>query len=576
MLEKLSEKVRACHERAADAAQRAEAAIDPALKASFLELEKRWLFLAGSYALGESRGDFTAAMPARRRKADERPRADNSLQLQEISTLLIQEGNLDALYTRVLEAAISLMSADMGTMQKYNPERGDLLLLAAKGEFHPEAAAYWERVNRASATTCGMALSLGRRVIVPDIETCDFMAGTADLDALRRSSIRAAQSTPLVSRSGQLLGMISTLCREPHQPTERTLRSLDVLARQAADLIERVQVETALRESEQRLRWLASIVESSNDPIVSVSTSIERVSAGIERVITTWNGAAERLFGYASDEVIGRPIAILIPPDRHDERRTIFQRIIAAERIENYETVRLRKDGSSVDVSLTISAVKDAEGKIAGASAIYRDITRRKRAEAHEKTLMAELDHRVKNVLSRVDMVLTSSRNGSGSFDEFTRSVKGRIQSMAAAHSLLSQKGWHGVGLEALVRNQLAPYASDANVAIHGTDVILTPAAIQAMGMVLHELVTNAAKYGAFSVPNGSVVVSWDPKPNGHTANLVFAWREFGGPPRAVETKSGYGTRLIRELVPYELGGMVDLEFAAAGVNCRIEFPLEK
>jgi PAS domain S-box-containing protein len=499
---------------------------------------------------------------------------DASLRLQEISTLLIQEGNLDALYERVLDAAIGLMSADMGTMQKYDPESGELLLLSAKGEFHPEAAAYWERVNRTSATTCGMALSLGRRVIVPDIETCDFMAGTADLDALRRSSIRAAQSTPLVSRSGQLLGMISTHCREPHQPTERRLRSLDVLARQAADLIERVQVETALRESEQRLRWLASIVESSNDPIVS--TSIERVSTGIERVITTWNGAAERLFCYTSDEVIGRPIAILIPPDRHDEQRTIFQRIIAAERIENYETVRLRKDGSSVDVSLTISGVKDAEGKIAGASAIYRDITRRKRAEAHEKTLMAELDHRVKNVLSRVDMVLTSSRNGSSSIDEFTRSVKGRIQSMAAAHSLLSQKGWHGVGLEALVRNQLAPYASDANVAIHGTDVILTPAAIQAMGMVLHELVTNAAKYGAFSVPNGSVVVSWDRKPNGHTANLVFAWREFGGPPRAVETKSGYGTRLIRELVPYELGGMVDLEFAAAGVNCRIEFPLEK
>jgi PAS domain S-box-containing protein len=498
---------------------------------------------------------------------------DASLRLQEISTLLIQEGNLDVLYERVLDAAIGLMSADMGTMQKYYPEQDELGLLATRG-FDPGSAAFWERVNRASATTCGMALSLRCRVIVPDVETCDSMAGTADLDALRRSSIRAAQSTPLVSRSGQLLGMISTHWREPHQPTERTLRSLDVLARQAADLIERVQVETALRESEQRLRWLASIVESSNDPIVS--TSFERVSTGIERVITTWNGAAERLFGYTSDEVIGRPITILIPPDRHDEQHAIFQRIIAAERIENYETVRLRKDGSSVDVSLTISVVKNAEGEIAGASAIYRDITRRKRAEAHEKTLMAELDHRVKNVLSRVDMVFTSSRNGSSSIDEFTRSVKGRIQSMAAAHSLLSQKGWRGVGLEALVRNQLAPYASDANVAIRGTDVILTPAAIQAMGMVLHELVTNAAKYGAFSVPNGSVEVSWDRKPNGHTASLVFAWREFGGPPRAVETKSGYGTRLIRELVPYELGGMVDLEFAAAGVNCRIEFPLEK
>jgi two-component sensor histidine kinase len=175
-----------------------------------------------------------------------------------------------------------------------------------------------------------------------------------------------------------------------------------------------------------------------------------------------------------------------------------------------------------------------------------------------------------------VDMVLTSSRSGSRSIDEFTRSVKGRIQSMAAAHSLLSQKGWHGVGLEALIRNQLAPYASHANVAIDGTDVILTPAAIQAMGMVLHELVTNAAKYGAFSVPSGRVAVSWDRKPTGHAANLVFVWREFGAPPSSVESKTGYGTRLIRELVPHELGGTVDLEFAADGVNCRIELPLKQ
>jgi two-component sensor histidine kinase len=94
------------------------------------------------------------------------------------------------------------------------------------------------------------------------------------------------------------------------------------------------------------------------------------------------------------------------------------------------------------------------------------------------------------------------------------------------------------------------------------------------MGMVLHELVTNAAKYGALSVPTGRVTVSWDRKPNGHAGNLVFAWREFGGPPSAVEAKSGYGTRLIRELVPHELGGTVDLEFAAEGVSCRIEFPL--
>ena len=274
--------------------------------------------------------------------------------------------------------------------------------------------------------------------------------------------------------------------------------------------------------------------------------------------------------------MIGRPITILIPPDRRDEEPTILQRIKRGERIKNYETVRQRKDSTLVDVSLTISPVKNAEGEIVGASAIARDITERKRAEEREKMLMAELDHRVKNVLARVDMVAMSSRNGSSSIDEFTLSLKGRIQSMAAAHVLLSQKGWRGVGLEALVRNQLAPYAADANIAIHGTDVMLTAAAIQALGMVLHELVTNAAKYGALSVPTGRVTVSWDRKPNGHAANLVFAWHEFGGPPVVVEGKTGYGTRLIRGLVPHELGGTVDLEFAAEGVSCRIELPLEK
>jgi PAS domain S-box-containing protein len=351
---------------------------------------------------------------------------DESVRLQEISTLLIQEGNLDSLYERVLDAAIGLMSADMGSMQTYYPEQGELRLLVWRG-FAPESAASWERVNRHSATPCGMALSMGRRVIVTDIESFDFMAGPADLDACRRAGLRAAQSTPLVSRSGRLLGMISTHWHKPHHPTERELRLLDVLARQAADLVDRIQVETALRESEERFRWLASIVESSDDAIVSKDT------AGI---ITTWNKGAERLFGYTSDEVVGKPVTILIPSERHGEERAILERISRGERMEHYETVRQRKDGSLVNVSLTVSPIKNAEDRIVGASKIARDITPRKHAEAREKMLMAELDHRVKNVLARVAMLATSSRRDSSSIDEFTRALDGRIHAMAAAHGL--------------------------------------------------------------------------------------------------------------------------------------------
>jgi PAS domain S-box-containing protein len=362
--------------------------------------------------------------------------------------------------------------------------------------------------------------------------------------------------------------MISTHWREPHQPTERALRSLDVLARQAADLIERTQVEAALRGSEQQFRWLASIVDSSDDAIIGKN---------IDGIITSWNNGAARLFGYTTDEVVGKPVTILFPPDRHDEERTILERIMRGERIDHYETVRHRKDGSSVNVSLTVSPVKNAEGKIVGASKIARDITERKRAEAREKVLMAELDHRVKNVLARVAMVVMSSRNGSSSIDEYARSLDGRIHALGAAHALLSQTGWREVGLDAVIRSQLAPYATNANITICGTDVMLTTVATQVVAMVLHELVTNAAKYGALSVPNGRVSVNWERRSDGDAAaNLVFVWREFGGPPTASELQSGYGTRLIRELVPYELGGTVDLEFAAAGASCRIEFPLEQ
>jgi GAF domain-containing protein len=174
--------------------------------------------------------------------------------LHEISTLLIQEGNLDPLYNRILDAAMSLMSSDMASMQLLDPERNHLRLLAWRG-FHPQSAIFWERVYLDSASTCGLALTAGSRVVVPNIETCDFMAGTPDLDEYRRSNIRAVQSTPLVSRSGQLLGMISTHWREPHQPAERALWRLDVLARQAADLIERgrTEAELALRNDAEKV-----------------------------------------------------------------------------------------------------------------------------------------------------------------------------------------------------------------------------------------------------------------------------------------------------------------------------------
>jgi two-component sensor histidine kinase len=159
--------------------------------------------------------------------------------------------------------------------------------------------------------------------------------------------------------------------------------------------------------------------------------------------------------------------------------------------------------------------------------------------------------------------------------EEFIQSVEGRIQSMAAAHALLSQSRWQGVALIDLLRRQLAPYTNDANISFDGPDVTLTSGETQALAIVIHELVTNAVKYGALSSPDGSVPISWN-YTEGDLAALRIVWREACGPKVVASAQSGHGSSLIRDLIPYELGGAVELTFPPNGVCCKIEIPFKR
>jgi PAS domain S-box-containing protein len=263
------------------------------------------------------------------------------------------------------------------------------------------------------------------------------------------------------------------------------------------------------------------------------------------------------------------------PDDR--ERFKAHLRAVRPDKSSHALTFRfIRLDGQEVWLEETSRAEFDATGRFVLLKGLTRDITERKRAEERQDMLIAEFDHRVKNILARVAVVAMYTRQGSRSMDEFIQTLDGRIQSMATAHSLLSQSRWNGAGLSELVRHQLAPYATEANMTVSGPDVMLTAAATQAVAMVLHELVTNAAKYGALSSPNGRVSVHWDPLSGGDTATLAIAWRETGGPRIAPSVQLGYGTSLIRDLIPHELGGTVDLVMGPDGVRCTIVIPLDR
>jgi PAS domain S-box-containing protein len=235
----------------------------------------------------------------------------------------------------------------------------------------------------------------------------------------------------------------------------------------------------------------------------------------------------------------------------------------------------IRPDGQQVWLEETARGEFDGAGRLVRLKGLTRDITRRKRSEERQTLLMSELDHRVKNVLARVAVVVMHTRQSNRTMDEFVKALDGRLQSMAAAHALLSQSRWCGVGLTDLIRRQLAPYSSDANTTVSGPDVMLTPPQTQALAMVIHELVTNAAKYGALSSPDGYVSVKWS-LTGADKAALVITWRELGGPPVAAPVHWSYGSSLIRDLIPHELDGAVELTFSAEGTRCEIAIPLER
>jgi PAS domain S-box-containing protein len=352
--------------------------------------------------------------------------------------------------------------------------------------------------------------------------------------------------TPLRDENGVLIGALNTLI----------------------DLSE-------LKRSEESAQRLASVVESSHDAIVSKD---------LNGIITSWNRSAERLFGYKAEEVIGRSIAILIPAERHNEEQTILARIGRGERVEHFETIRRRKDGSLVELSLTISPIRNARGEVIGASKIARDITERRQAEEQQRLLLREMNHRVKNSLALAGSLVSLSARSQGTQEDMVRSLQGRLTALARAHDLTLPDLTNGNGkadasttLDALLEAILSPFvvADDDNalrIVCSGPDIPISGRTVTTVALLLHEFATNAAKHGALSCAAGRVQVEWTTA----AGELVLTWREQGGPAIGGEPASeGFGSLLARGATS-QLGGRITRTWLPEGLIIRLTAPLER
>jgi len=312
---------------------------------------------------------------------------------------------------------------------------------------------------------------------------------------------------------------------------------------------------------DEAAQWLSAVVESCDDAIVSKT---------LDGVFLTWNQAAVRIFGYAPEEAIGKPATILIPPERQHEEVLILDSIRKGQRVETFETVRVRKDGALVHISLTVSPVRNSAGEVIGASKIARAITERKRNQERINTLAREAEHRTKNILASVQAIVRLS--DASSVEDLKQTILNRFKALADVHAFLVEGERSGNELRRLVESALGVYSSpeDGRATIVGPSSLLSPEVAQVLAITLQELATNAAKYGALSDRAGRIHVEWTTAPESFT----LMWKETGGPPVQQPTRRGFGTVATQRLVESYLKGNLRFDWQRDGLLCEISLPI--
>ena len=470
---------------------------------------------AAPLALPEGVAQLAIARDITKRKEDERKMLESEHRYQEMLQALPLP-----VYTTDLEGRITFFNEAAVEFAGRRPDLGEKWCVTWRLH-HPDGTPM-------PHDQCPMAIAIKERRPVRGMEG---IAERPDGAKVRF----APYPTPLLDTSGRATGAINVL----------------------------VDQTDGYRIHEMSAR-LASIVETSDDAIVSKD---------LDGKVTSWNAGAGRIFGYDASEMVGQPITRIIPPELHEEERDILARLRRGERIDHYETVRVAKDGSRLDISLTVSPLLDKQGVVVGASKVARDVTERKRAEKLQRLLLDELNHRVKNTLATIQAISNQSLRHAKNPGDFVSSFSGRVQALARAHDLLTATKLQGANLVDIVREQVTlGELDDRRIRCSGPRLLLDPQVTVHLALVLHELATNARKYGALSVPDGRLAVHWEVRASDRRS-LCLVWEESNGPKVGAPQERGFGSTLIeRTLSGY--GGEATVRYNVAGVTCQITLPL--
>lgn len=306
----------------------------------------------------------------------------------------------------------------------------------------------------------------------------------------------------------------------------------------------------------------AAIIASCDDAIISYD---------LRGVITSWNQGAERLLGYSVQESVGTPIAALIPPEKQAEAAEMFNKLRKGQRVEPYESLRRRKDGSLAELSLTVSPIKDSAGNIVGISKIARDITDLKQTRNQLAVLADEMRHRVRNFGAVIEALGRSTLpKGDSATADFFSALMGRVRALLSTGEMVLSSSRRQADLEDVAKTALHPFleAKATWFRINGPELMLSEQTAGGLALAFHELATNALKYGALKEPDGSIDLTWTVVDGA----VQIVWKEHIKHVLNVAENRGFGSRLIKTAVASERESRTEMKFESDGLKCVIAF----